>query len=69
GAQPVVALAALRRHLIPQALPEHYGYTSAPDYLTLSGANNHARLLRAAADVPESQAWNAIEAQRARWVE
>ncbi|PTB19106.1 chromosome partitioning protein ParB [Trinickia symbiotica] len=68
-AQPVVALAALLRHLIPQALPEHYRYTSAPDYLTLSGENNHDRLLRAADDMPESQAWNAIEAQRARWVE
>ncbi|MBW9105122.1 ParB/RepB/Spo0J family partition protein [Paraburkholderia phenoliruptrix] len=68
-AQPTVALAALLRHLIPQALPEHYGYTSAPDYLTLSGENNHDRLLRAADDLPESQAWNAIEAQRARWVE
>lgn len=68
-AQPTVALAALLRHLIPQALPEHYGYTSAPDYLTLSGENNHDRLLRAADDLPESQAWGAIEAQRARWVE
>jgi len=68
-AQPTVALAALLRHLIPQALPEHYGYTSAPDYLTLSGENNRDRLLRAADDLPESQAWGAIEAQRARWVE
>ena len=68
-AQPAVALAALLRHLIPQALPEHYGHTSAPDYLTLSGENTHDRLLRAADDLPESPAWNAIEAQRARWVE
>ena len=68
-AQPTVALAALLRHLIPQALPEHYGYTSAPDYLTLSGENNRDRLLRVADDLPESQAWGAIEARRARWVE
>ncbi|SHJ40135.1 ParB/RepB/Spo0J family partition protein [Paraburkholderia terricola] len=68
-AQPTVALAALLRHLIPQALPEHFGYTSAPDYLTLSGQNNHDRLLQAADDLPGSQAWNAIEAQRARWIE
>ncbi|CAM2195996.1 ParB family transcriptional regulator, chromosome partitioning protein [Paraburkholderia kururiensis] len=68
-AQPAVALAALLRHLIPKALPEHYGHTSAPDYLTLSAENNHDRLLRAADDLPESPAWNAIEAQRARWVE
>ncbi|KWN76937.1 ParB/RepB/Spo0J family partition protein [Burkholderia ubonensis] len=68
-AQPAVALAALLRHLIPQALPEHYGYTSAPDYLTLSAEINHDHLLRAADDLPESPAWSAIEAQRARWVE
>lgn len=68
-AQPTIALAALLRHLIPQALPEHYDNMSAPDYLTLSGENNHDRLLRAADDLPESQAWGAIEAQRARWVE
>lgn len=68
-AQPAVALAALLRHLIPQALPEHYGYTSAPDYLALAGDNNHDGLLRAADDLPESNAWIAIEAQRARWIE
>ena len=68
-AQPAVALAALLRHLIPQALPEHYGYTSAPDYLALSGDNNRDGLLRAADDLPESDAWIAIEGQRARWVE
>lgn len=67
-AQPAVALAALLRHLVPQALPEHYGYTSAPDYLALSGDNNHDSLLRAADDLPTSAAWNTIEAQRARWV-
>ncbi|WP_410817315.1 hypothetical protein [Paraburkholderia sp.] len=67
-AQPAVALAALLRHLVPQALPEHYGYTSAPDYLALSGDNNHESLLRAADDLPTCPAWNAIEAQRARWV-
>lgn len=67
-AQPAVALAALLRHLIPQALPEHYGYTSAPDYLALSGDNNQDSLLRAADDLPACPAWNAIEAQRARWV-
>lgn len=67
-AQPAVALAALLRHLIPQALPEHYGYTSAPDYLALSGDNNQDSLLRAADDLPTSVAWNTIEAQRARLV-
>ncbi|WP_342706052.1 ParB N-terminal domain-containing protein [Burkholderia arboris] len=66
-AQPAVALAALLQHLVPQALPEHYGYTSAPDYLALSGDNNHDSLLRAADDLPTSTAWNTIEAQRARW--
>ncbi len=66
-AQPAVALAALLRHLVPQALPEHYGYTSARDYLALSGDNNHDSLLRAADDLPTSAAWNAVEAQRARW--
>ncbi|MFL9942311.1 ParB/RepB/Spo0J family partition protein [Paraburkholderia graminis] len=66
-AQPSVALAALLQHLVPQALPEHYGYTSARDYLALSGDNNHDSLLRAADDLPTSAAWNAIEAQRARW--
>jgi ParB family chromosome partitioning protein len=40
-AQPSVALAALLRHLAPQALPQHYGYTSTRDYLALSGDNNH----------------------------
>lgn len=67
-AQPFVALAALLRHLVPQALPEHYGHTSAHDYLALSGDNNHDSLLRAADDLPTSAAWNAIEAQRARWI-
>ncbi|CAG4896889.1 ParB/RepB/Spo0J family partition protein [Paraburkholderia saeva] len=67
-AQPSVALAALLRHLVLQALPEHYGYTSARDYLALSGDNNHDSLLRAADDLPTSAAWNTIEAQRARWV-
>ncbi|CAM2190998.1 ParB family transcriptional regulator, chromosome partitioning protein [Burkholderia cepacia] len=67
-AQPAVALAALLRHLVPQALPEHYGYTSAPDYLALSGDNNHDTLLRAADDLPTSAAWSTIEAQRTRWV-
>jgi ParB family chromosome partitioning protein len=67
-AQPAVALAALLRHLVPQALPEHYAYTSTRDYLVLSGDNNHDSLLRAADDLPTSAAWNAIEAQRARWV-
>ncbi|RQV59874.1 ParB/RepB/Spo0J family partition protein [Burkholderia cenocepacia] len=66
-AQPAVALAALLGHLVPQALPEHYGYTSARDYLALSGDNNHDRLLGAADDLPTSAAWNAVEAQRARW--
>ncbi|QNB17453.1 ParB N-terminal domain-containing protein [Paraburkholderia tropica] len=66
-AQPAVALAALLRHLVPQALPEHYGYTSAREYLALSGDNNHDSLLRAADDLPTSAAWNAVEAQRARW--
>ncbi|MEM5343663.1 ParB/Srx family N-terminal domain-containing protein [Paraburkholderia azotifigens] len=67
-AQPAVALAALLRHLVPQALPEHYGYTSTPDYLALSGDSNHDSLLRAADDLPTCAAWNAIETQRARWV-
>jgi len=66
-AQPAVALAALLRHLVPQALPEHYGYASARGYLALSGDNNHDSLLRAADDLPTSAAWNAVEAQRARW--
>jgi ParB family chromosome partitioning protein len=50
-AQPTVALAALLRHRIPQALPEHYGHTSAPDYLALSVENNRDRLLRTADDL------------------
>ncbi|MFM0129142.1 ParB N-terminal domain-containing protein, partial [Paraburkholderia sediminicola] len=67
-AQPAVALAALLRQLIPQALPEHYGHTSARGCLALSGENNHDGLLRAADDLPASPAWNAIETQRARWI-
>ncbi|NMM03549.1 ParB/RepB/Spo0J family partition protein [Paraburkholderia sp. RP-4-7] len=66
--QPSVALAALLRQLIPQALPEHYGHTFARDCLALSGENNHDRLLRAADDLPASPAWSAIETQRARWI-
>jgi ParB family chromosome partitioning protein len=66
--QPTVALAALLWQLVPQALPEHYGHTSASGYLTLSGENNHDSLLRAADDLPASPAWNAIETQHARWV-
>ncbi|WP_408394307.1 hypothetical protein [Paraburkholderia dipogonis] len=66
--QPSVALTALLRQLIPQALPEHYGHTSAQDCLALSGENNHDRLLRAADDLPASPAWSAIETQRARWI-
>ncbi|MGF6937569.1 hypothetical protein OKW41_006731 [Paraburkholderia sp. UCT70] len=60
-AQPAVALAAILRQLIPQALPEHYGHTSTRGYLALSGENNHDSLLRAADDLPASPAWNAIE--------
>ena len=67
-AQPSVALAALLRQLIPQALPEHYGHASARDCLALSGENNHDRLLRAADDLPASPAWSVIETQRARWI-
>ncbi|CAE6754948.1 hypothetical protein R70006_03213 [Paraburkholderia domus] len=67
-AQPAVALAAILRQLIPQALPEHYGHTSARGCLALSGENNHDGLLRAADDLPASPAWNAIETQRARWI-
>jgi ParB family transcriptional regulator, chromosome partitioning protein len=67
-AQPAVALAALLRQLIPQALPEHYAHTSARGCLALSGENNHDGLLRAADDLPASPAWNAIETQRARWI-
>ncbi|RQT41239.1 ParB/RepB/Spo0J family partition protein, partial [Burkholderia cepacia] len=67
-AQPAVALAALLHHLVPQALPEHYGHTCAPRYLTLSGNNNRDSLLRAADDLPVSPAWNTIETQRTRWI-
>ncbi|SOE98756.1 chromosome partitioning protein, ParB family [Burkholderia sp. OK233] len=66
--QPAVALAALLRQLVPQALPEHYGHTAACNCLALSGQNNHDSLLRAADDLPASPAWNAIEAQRTRWI-
>ncbi|HKT95023.1 MAG TPA: ParB N-terminal domain-containing protein [Paraburkholderia sp.] len=66
--QPAVALTALLRHLIPQALPEHYGHSSAPNYLALSGNNNYDSLLRAADDLSVSPAWNAIETQRMRWI-
>ncbi len=67
-AQPAVALAALLRHLIPQALPEHYRPAFAPRYLALTGDNNHDRLLHAADDLPVSPTWNAIETQRTRWI-
>ncbi|KWC49802.1 chromosome partitioning protein ParB [Burkholderia ubonensis] len=67
-AQPAVALAALLRHLIPQALPEHYRPAFAPRYLALTGDNNRDRLLHAADDLPVSPAWNAIETQRTRWI-
>ncbi|WP_338120635.1 hypothetical protein [Burkholderia metallica] len=67
-AQPAVALAALLRHLIPQALPEHYGHASAPNYLALSGINNRDSLLRAADELSVSPAWNATETQRMRWI-
>ncbi|WP_434110109.1 ParB/RepB/Spo0J family partition protein [Paraburkholderia caffeinilytica] len=67
-AQPAVALAALLRHLIPQALPGRFGFSAARDYLTLSGKNNHDALLSVADDLPTSPAWNAVEAQRARWM-
>ena len=66
--QPAVALAALLRQLVPQALPEQYGHASACNYLALSGQNNHDSLLRAADDLPAYPAWNAIEAQRTRWI-
>ncbi|RQR75243.1 ParB/Srx family N-terminal domain-containing protein [Burkholderia sp. Bp9015] len=66
--QPTVALAALLQHLIPQALPEHYGHICAPRYLTLSGNHNRDSLLRAADDLPDSPAWNTIETQRTRWI-
>lgn len=67
-AQPAIALAAILRQLIPLALPEHYGHTSALGCRALSGENNHDGLLRAADDLPASPAWNAIETQRARWI-
>jgi ParB family transcriptional regulator, chromosome partitioning protein len=74
-AQPSIALAALLHRLIPRVLPEHYWHrsvrsyaTSSRDYLALSGENNHDNLLRAADDLSASPAWNAIEAQRARWI-
>ncbi|MEX3899897.1 ParB/RepB/Spo0J family partition protein [Paraburkholderia sp. BR10954] len=66
--QPTVALAALLQHLIPHALPGHFAFTTARDYLRLSGTNNHDSLLHAADDLPTSPAWNAIETQRARWI-
>jgi ParB family transcriptional regulator, chromosome partitioning protein len=66
--QPTVALAALLQHLIPQALPGRFGFTTARDYLALSGRNNQDSLLHAADDLPTSPAWNAIETQRARWI-
>jgi ParB family chromosome partitioning protein len=49
-------------------MPEHYGHTSARNYLAFSGENNHENLLRAANDLSTTPAWNAIEAQRARWI-
>ena len=67
-AQPVIALAALLRQLVPTALPEHYGHTSSRNYLALSIVNNHDSLLRAADDLSASPAWNDIETQRARWI-
>ncbi|CAB3807971.1 hypothetical protein LMG28690_06942 [Paraburkholderia caffeinilytica] len=66
--QPAIALAAILQQLIPQALPEHYGHTSAHGCLALSGENNYDGLLRAADDLPASPAWNAIGTQRARWI-
>ncbi|VWB89750.1 ParB/Srx family N-terminal domain-containing protein [Burkholderia lata] len=66
--QPTVALAALLQHLVPQALPEHYGHATASRYLALSGNKNHENLLRAADDLPVSPAWNTIETQRTRWI-
>ncbi|VWB25698.1 ParB-like nuclease domain protein [Burkholderia aenigmatica] len=67
-AQPTVAIAALLQHLIPQAVPEHYGHACAPRYLALSGNNNRDSLLHAADDLPVSPAWNTIETQRTRWI-
>ncbi|CAN7690007.1 ParB/RepB/Spo0J family partition protein [Paraburkholderia terricola] len=68
AAQPAVALAALLHHLVPKALPGHFGHTSARDFLALTGTNNHDGLLRAADDLDTSPAWSAIETQRARWI-
>ena len=68
AAQPAVALAALLHHLVPKALPEHFGHTSARDFLALTGTNNHDGLLRAADDLDTSPAWSAIDTQRARWI-
>ncbi|MFP6559339.1 ParB N-terminal domain-containing protein [Paraburkholderia sp. B3] len=65
-AQPAVALAALLRHLAPKALPEHFGHTSLPDFLALTGNSNHDSLM-SAADLEGGPAWSAIVAQRARW--
>jgi ParB family chromosome partitioning protein len=67
-AHPAIALAALLQQWIPHVLPEHYGHTCARSYLALSSENNHDDLLRAADDLPASPAWNAIEAQRTRWI-
>ncbi|MEX3790365.1 ParB N-terminal domain-containing protein [Paraburkholderia sp. BR14374] len=67
-ARPTIALAALLHHLVPKALPEHYGHASSRSYFALSGENNHDSLLRAADDLSASPAWNAIETQRARWI-
>ncbi|CAB3810280.1 hypothetical protein LMG27177_07112 [Paraburkholderia fynbosensis] len=66
--QPAVALAALLHHLVPKALPEHFGHTCVRDFLALTGTNNHDGLLRAADDLGTSAAWSAIEMQRARWI-
>ncbi|AWV04772.1 chromosome partitioning protein ParB [Burkholderia sp. JP2-270] len=66
--QPAVALAALLRHLVPQAFPEHYGHGFTPHYLALSGNNNRDSLLRAADDLPVNPAWNTVEMQRTRWI-
>ena len=68
AAQPAVALAALLHHLVPKALPGHFGHTSSRDFLALTGKNNHDGLLLAADDLDTSPAWSAIEMQRARWI-
>ncbi|CAB3739816.1 hypothetical protein R8871_06537 [Paraburkholderia graminis C4D1M] len=68
AAQPAVALAALLHHLVPKALPGHFGHTCARDFLALTGTNNHDSLLRAADDLDTSPAWHAIGMQRARWI-